>query len=29
MAKLGRVYDLDPYIKSLAGTAVPIGPVPG
>ena len=29
MAKLGRVYDLDPYIKSLAGVTVPIGPVPG
>ena len=29
MAKLGKVYDLDPYIKSLAGVAVPIGPVPG
>jgi len=29
MAKLGRVYDLDPYIKSLAGVTVPIGPLPG
>lgn len=29
LAKLGRVYDLDPYVKSLAGTPVPIGPVPG
>ena len=29
MAKLGQVYDLDPYIKSLAGVPVPIGPVPG
>jgi hypothetical protein len=29
MAKLGRVYGLDPYIKSLAGVAVPIGPLPG
>ena len=29
MAKLGRVYDLDPYIKSLAGVSVPIGPLPG
>jgi len=28
MAKLGRVYDLDPYIKSLAGVSVPIGPLP-
>ena len=29
MAKLGRTYELDPYIKSLAGVAVPIGPFPG
>jgi hypothetical protein len=29
MVKLGRVYDLDPYIKSLAGIKVPIGPLPG
>ena len=29
MAKLGRVYDLDPYIKSLAGVTVPVGPLPG
>jgi hypothetical protein len=29
LAKLGHVYDLDPYVKSLAGTPVPIGPVPG
>lgn len=29
MAKLGQVYDLDPYIKSLAGVTVPIGPLPG
>jgi hypothetical protein len=29
MAKLGRTYDLDPYIKSLAGATVPIGPLPG
>jgi hypothetical protein len=29
MAKLGRVYDLDPYIRSLAGVTVPIGPFPG
>ena len=28
MAKLGRVYDLDPYIKALAGVTVPIGPIP-
>lgn len=28
MAKLGKVYNLDPYIKSLAGVSVPIGPVP-
>jgi hypothetical protein len=26
MAKLGKVYDLDPYIKSLAGVTVPVGP---
>jgi hypothetical protein len=29
LAKLGRVYDLDPYVESLAGASVPIGPVPG
>jgi hypothetical protein len=29
MAKLGRVYDLDPYLKSLAGTTVRIGPFAG
>ena len=29
LAELGRIYDLDPYIKSLAGVPVPIGPVPG
>ena len=29
MAKLGWVYDRDPYIKSLAGVTVPIGPLPG
>ncbi len=29
MAELGRIYDLDPYIKSLAGVTVPIGPLPG
>lgn len=29
MAKLGNVYDLDPYIRSLAGAPVPIGPLPG
>ena len=27
--KLGHIYDLDPYITSLAGEPVPIGPVPG
>lgn len=29
LATLGRVYDLDPYVKSLAGVSVPIGPLPG
>jgi hypothetical protein len=29
MTKLGEVYDLDPYIKSLAGVTIPIGPLPG
>ena len=29
MAKLGSVYNLDPYIRSLAGVSVPIGPLPG
>ena len=29
MAMLGNVYDLDPYIRSLAGVSVPIGPLPG
>jgi hypothetical protein len=29
VAKLGRVYALDPYIKSLAGVSVPKGPLPG
>jgi hypothetical protein len=29
LAKLGHVYDLDPYIKSLAGVSVPRGPLPG
>lgn len=29
LGKLGHTYDLDPYIKSLAGVSVPIGPVPG
>jgi hypothetical protein len=29
MTKLGQVYDLDPYIKSLAGVTVPVGPLPG
>ena len=29
LATLGRVYNLDPYIKSLAGVRVPIGPLPG
>ena len=29
LSKMGRVYDLDPYIASLAGVPVPIGPAPG
>ena len=29
VSKMGRVYDLDPYIASLAGVPVPIGPAPG
>jgi hypothetical protein len=29
LSKLGHAYDLDPYIKSLAGVSVPIGPLPG
>ncbi len=29
MAELGHVYHLDPYVKSLAGIAVPLGPLPG
>ncbi len=29
LAKLGRVYDLDPYIGSLVGASVPNGPLPG
>ena len=29
VAKLGHTYDLDPYIKPLAGVPVAIGPVPG
>lgn len=29
MTKLGRVYGLDAYIKSLAGVTVPVGPLPG
>jgi hypothetical protein len=28
MAELGTVYNLDPYIRSLAGVSVPIGPLP-
>ena len=28
LAKLGHTYNLDPYISSLAGVRVPIGPVP-
>jgi hypothetical protein len=29
LAELGRVYDLDPYVASLAGVSVPVGPLPG
>jgi hypothetical protein len=29
LAKLGEVFDLDPYIRSLARMPVPIGPLPG
>jgi hypothetical protein len=29
LTRLGRVYDLDPYIKSLKGVSVPMGPLPG
>ena len=29
MAKLGTVYNLDPYIRSLGGVSVPVGPLPG
>ena len=29
IAKLGHTYNLDRYVKSLAGVKVPIGPVPG
>jgi hypothetical protein len=29
LAKLGHTYNLDRYVKSLAGVKVPIGPVPG
>jgi hypothetical protein len=29
LATLGRVYDLDPYVASLAGVSVPVGPLPG
>jgi hypothetical protein len=29
LSTLGRVYDLDPYVKALARTHVPIGPLPG
>ena len=29
MAALGRVYNLDPYIRALAGVRVAIGPLPG
>jgi len=29
LAALGRAYDLDPYVMSLAGVAVPPGPFPG
>jgi hypothetical protein len=29
LATLGSVYDLDPYVASLAGVTVQIGPLPG
>jgi hypothetical protein len=29
LSKLGHISNLDPYIESLAGVSVPIGPVPG
>jgi hypothetical protein len=29
LTKMGKVYDLDPYIGSLAGVPVRIGPLPG
>jgi hypothetical protein len=29
LSTLGHVYDLDPYVRALAGTHVPIGPLPG
>ena len=29
LARLGHTYDLDRYVKSIAGVKVPIGPVPG
>ena len=29
LSKLGKTYNLDPYIRSLVGVRVPIGPVPG
>jgi hypothetical protein len=29
LSKLGHVYDLDPYVRSLAGVSVRIGPLPG
>jgi hypothetical protein len=29
VSKMGRVYDLDPYIASLAGVPLPTGPAPG
>jgi hypothetical protein len=28
-SQLGNVYDLEPYVKALAGTPVRIGPLPG
>lgn len=29
LSDLGRIYDLDPYVASLGGMPVPIGPLPG
>jgi hypothetical protein len=29
LSTVGHVYDLDPYVKALAGKSVPVGPLPG